>query len=132
MSFAKGDTASALQAFMRWAIGPIDIPKVDPDGWQRLLQNARSLAAQLGTSAVPRSAAALTCELVGRLARPALLVEGSDSPREMHLTSDALAGCVPALQRVRIPNASHAMFIDNPGDFNRLVLAFLNTKRPPG
>ena len=126
--FAKGDTAQALQSFMRWAIGPMDIPKADPDGWRRLLQNAASRAAQLKTPPPAHPAVAFTCEAVGKLARPALLVTGSDSPRAIHQADDALAGCVPAMKRIVVPKASHAMFIDNPGDFNRQVLEFLGRR----
>lgn len=125
--FARGDTATAVRDFMRWAIGPLDIPSVDPDGWRRLLQNAGSLAAQLGAPPSGTTGQGLTCDDARALARPALLVEGDESPAEMRWAGAALAACVPSLRRAHIAKASHAMFIDNPVAFNAAVLRFLKT-----
>jgi pimeloyl-ACP methyl ester carboxylesterase len=122
--FIRGDTAAAVRDFMRWAIGPLDIPAADPDGWRRLLQNAASLAAQLTSRPGGATERPLSCADAHALTRPALIVEGDQSPAEMRQAGAALAGCVPGLRRAHIARASHAMFIDNPDDFNAAVMGF--------
>jgi pimeloyl-ACP methyl ester carboxylesterase len=56
---------------------------------------------------------------------PTLLVAGERSPASFHHTLDGLESALRNARRVVIPNASHFSNVDNPGAFEREVLAFL-------
>ena len=56
---------------------------------------------------------------------PTLLVHGANTQPSFVAIIDALEGCIRGAQRVVIPDAGHGMSSDNPEDFNRAVLSFL-------
>lgn len=66
-----------------------------------------------------------SCDAIGSLPMPVMLVEGDSSLPFLHELVDALAACLPAAPRVTIPAAAHAMFRDNPDAFNAAVLRFV-------
>jgi pimeloyl-ACP methyl ester carboxylesterase len=67
-----------------------------------------------------------TREDAGRLAAPTLLVGGDASPRLFPLMMHGLQSCLRTVERVTIPQASHAVHVDNPAAFNRAVLEFVD------
>jgi pimeloyl-ACP methyl ester carboxylesterase len=66
-----------------------------------------------------------TREDAGTLEAPTLLVGGDSSPRLFPLMMNGLQSCLRTVERVTIPRASHAVHVDNPADFNRVVLEFI-------
>jgi pimeloyl-ACP methyl ester carboxylesterase len=71
-----------------------------------------------------------SCEEVASVAMPTLIVRGDSSPAFIHTLMDALAACLPSAEQAMIPNASHDMFVDNPGAFNAALLPFLDANDP--
>lgn len=56
---------------------------------------------------------------------PTLFVGGTDTPGLLPIVLRALAAHVPGARLELIPNATHAMFRQNPVRFCEIVLAFL-------
>jgi pimeloyl-ACP methyl ester carboxylesterase len=75
-------------------------------------------------------------DLASRLADisvPALVVSGGRDAAEYQSIARSIAGALPNGQLARLARAGHALNLDEPHEFTRLVLAFvagLTTSRP--
>ena len=85
-----------------------------------MLDNAHSVR----SSAAPQPAH--TCEAVGRLTVPVLLVGGEASPRRFGETLAGLARCLPAAERVTIPSAGHDFPLTHAAEFGAALARFLD------
>lgn len=117
-----GSVDDALEAFFEFVQGS-DAWSQMTEGFRRMARdNAGTLLAQVAFEPVrkPISSAALK-----RISAPALLVGGSKSPPMFAHVLDVLEQLLPDVRRVTIPNASHAMNIQNPERFNDVIAGFL-------
>ena len=85
--------------------------------------NARTLAPALRNDAgTPRP----TCEAIGRIHVPMLVLDGTETPAAFQITNDALVDCLPnGAERARIPRAGHFWYVDNPRGGADAILRFL-------
>jgi pimeloyl-ACP methyl ester carboxylesterase len=120
----RGDTEAMVRCFIDGVIGPGTFERLPPPARESMLANAPEMATELRT---PPGAyfPSLTCEDVGRVDVPVLLLDGETSPRMFRLVQDALQACLPNVERATIPNASHGMHNGNPEAYNAAVLDFL-------
>jgi non-heme chloroperoxidase len=115
-----GNREGAIRTFIEWALGPgvyDQSPDVFRASW---MDNVHTLKKTL--TLAPES---FTREDAGALEAPTLLVGGDSSPRLFPLMMNGLQSCLRTVERVTIPQASHAVHVDNPVDFNRAVLEFV-------
>jgi non-heme chloroperoxidase len=59
---------------------------------------------------------------------PTLLIDGSKTKPIFRITCEVLAFCLPAVERVTMEGASHALAMEVPGPFNEAVLRWLADK----
>lgn len=116
----KGE--EAVRTFIDTANGPGTFDRMTAVERQANLDNRMALGLPIAPSP--------SCEEVGSVAMPTLIVRGDSSPAFLHAMMDALAACLPSAKHAVVPNASHAMFVDNPGAFNAVVLPFLDANDP--
>ncbi len=64
-------------------------------------------------------------ELASRISAPALLINGTNSPRVLHTIVDRLARAIPNSEVARFSGSAHFPHIEKPEEFNALVLEFL-------
>ncbi len=121
-AFAAGDDERAVRTIADWALAPRAYNQLLPPMKTMFLENAKSLKAQLTSSAPPLS---FGCEDARKLTAPVLLVEGDSSLPDFIAMSRALEACLPSAERVVIPHATHFMQVDNRAAFNRALLDFL-------
>lgn len=67
----------------------------------------------------------LACEEAATIQAPTLLLAGEYSLQQFLLAADALARCMPQVQRTAVPRAAHLLHGMNPQAYNQTVLAFL-------
>jgi non-heme chloroperoxidase len=60
-----------------------------------------------------------------RLTMPVLLIEGAGTRPIFRITCEKLASYLPDVQRVVIPDTSHALSLESPGPFSEATLQFL-------
>lgn len=70
----------------------------------------------------------VTCEQLGSLSMPVLLVRGEYSPPMFSLTMGELARYIPGANEVVLNGASHGLQVENPVVFNASVMAFLKKR----
>jgi pimeloyl-ACP methyl ester carboxylesterase len=95
-----------------------------PPARAAMLDNAPGMASEVRTppgELYPE----LTRDEVSRIDVPVLLLDGEASPRMFGVVQDLLASCLPVVEQVTIPGASHAMHAGNAEAYNGAVLAFL-------
>ncbi len=121
-AYTAGDEEAAARLLGDWVLRPRTWQQVSPPLKVMFRENAKSVMAQMTSSAPPLS---FTCEDAKKITAPMLLLEGESSADYMVGPSRALHHCQPAAERVAIPHATHNMQLDNPYAFNRTVLEFL-------
>ncbi len=121
-AYTAGDEEGAARLLGDWVLRPRTWQQVSPPLKTMFRENAKSVMAQMTSSAPPLS---FTCEDAKRISAPMLLVEGGSSADYMVAPSRALQKCQPSAQHVAIPHATHNMQLDNSYLFNRVVLEFL-------
>jgi pimeloyl-ACP methyl ester carboxylesterase len=112
----------AVRTFIDTTSGPGSFDRMTQVERQANLDNRMALGLPISPSP--------SCEEVGSVAMPTLIVRGDSSPTFLHSMMDALAACLPSAEQAMIPNASHAMFVDNPAAFNAVLLPFLDANDP--
>jgi len=128
-AFESGNMELGLQTFIDGVSGRGAYERIPPVMRALQMDNVRELKAEMeawgrhgmrwGYLIDP------SCASLGQLRIPALLVGAERSPLWFHLILDELGRCLPQVQRVTIPNASHSMASGNPPAFNDAVLSFL-------
>ena len=116
----KGE--EAVRTFIDTTSGPGTFDRMTADERQANLDNRMALGLPIAPGP--------SCAEVGSVTKPTLIVRGDSSPAFLHAMMDALAACLPSAKHAVIPNASHDMFVDNPGAFNAAVLPFLDANDP--
>ncbi len=68
----------------------------------------------------------LDCDEIKTLKMPVLLIKGDRSPEILTVIIDELATCIDNNEVATLPNCSHGLEYENPIEFNRIVLFFIN------
>ena len=116
----QGDIDEALRISQNRALGPGTWEGMPNARRTAHRDNVHTLKPTLTNPAEP-----FTCDDAQKITPPSLLVAGDLSPRLFSLMLNGLQSCLPRAERITISKASHEVHRDNPGDFNREVLAFL-------
>jgi pimeloyl-ACP methyl ester carboxylesterase len=109
-----------LEFFIDDISGPGFWQRLSDDRRQRLRDNAWTIPRQLDDTA------SISCADVGSLKMPVLLVVGQKTTRQFIDIIDATQKCLPSAERVMIPDAGHAMQLDNPAAFDAALIRFLS------
>lgn len=67
----------------------------------------------------------LNCQDLEKLEVPTLLIKGELSPKSLRLTIDELHKCIQNSELKELSEASHGLQHQNPKDFNKMVLDFI-------
>ena len=124
----QGDLEGATELNLRmWVDGPRRTPdQVDPTVRQRIYE----MQYHAFTVPIPDEAEALPLEppAITRLAEihvPTLLIVGEYDIPDKHELVEQLALEIPEARQIVIPGAAHIVNLEQPAEFNRVVLEFL-------
>ena len=112
-----------MRIFGRAVLGAETQARLSPARLEQVRANAIR-AEFLGSGLAP-----LTEDDVRRVATPALLVTGRDSPPVFHRLIERLAELLPDARCCEMPGASHIVHEDAAPAFNAAVLSFLAEPR---
>jgi pimeloyl-ACP methyl ester carboxylesterase len=68
----------------------------------------------------------VSCDELRKINKPVLLLQGEISPSFFHVINGELERCLNTREKVILPNASHGLEYENPSDFNKVVLGFID------
>jgi pimeloyl-ACP methyl ester carboxylesterase len=119
------------------AVALVDWLYQSPGAWNAMPEhrkayyrdNAPTLAPALrNDAATPRP----TCEAIGRVRLPVMVMDGTETPLAFRITNDALFACLTGgAERAHIPRAGHFWYVDNPRGGAEVILRFLASHALP-
>ncbi|MFZ9012682.1 MAG: alpha/beta fold hydrolase [Alphaproteobacteria bacterium] len=115
-----GDFEGGVRAFVDGVNGQGSWAKLPPADRQMREDNAFTLLAQENEGRRP-----FTSSEAAAISSPTLFIGGGDTTGLLLNILNALAAHVPGAKKVFIPNAGHSMFRQQPKEFARAVLEFL-------
>lgn len=119
-----GDARQAV--ILLWAAvleDPDAFQKASPGQQQRWLDNAKTLAPNYADAG---RALSVTCEQLGALKVPALVITGEKSRAYFRYGNEMLVSCLPKNTATAVvPNAPHNWFAANPDAGAKAILAFI-------
>jgi pimeloyl-ACP methyl ester carboxylesterase len=118
--FDEGDIDGGLEIFADAVGGPGSWKNFAETQRQMFRDNAWTIK---GTEQEQRRA--VSCQELGALGMPVLLVGGERSPARYGEILSVIEPCLKRRERVTIPNASHGMYRMNPSAFNASVAQFI-------
>ncbi|MEP0133105.1 alpha/beta hydrolase [Eudoraea sp.] len=68
----------------------------------------------------------ITCDDLKKIKAPVLLLKGDISPLFLTSMVDELDRCLRDKELVTLPNTSHGLPFENPAEFNKIVLGYIN------
>jgi 3-oxoadipate enol-lactonase len=127
----RGDLDGAVEANLRmWVDGRRRDPGVvDPEVRERVRRMQRrafELQLAAGEEAAEEPLVADVGQRLGEVGAPTLVVVGEHDLADLHAIAERLAGELPEARRVVVPGAAHLPSMERPGQFNELLLGFLD------
>jgi ubiquinone/menaquinone biosynthesis C-methylase UbiE len=101
--------------------------QLPPSIHDRLMANARLIGFE--PTDISEVVTDITRDDAATIQTPTLVLTGEQSQQMFLLVSEALARCLPNMERAQIADASHLMHVMNPQVFNATVLAFWPSTR---
>lgn len=114
---AAGEVEMGTRTFLEHALGR--------NTYQQWSESARQIALQNARAFGRRAEAGLSCADVSAIRSPALLLIGANTPAHNRAMMQGVQSCVPGIETIEVQDAAHNIHIENPTDFNRVVLGFV-------
>ena len=123
-AFKNNNDEKAVNVFVGGVIGDsLFFPKMPQQGRDIMMANTPELKVILFTKNVFPP---VTCDDLKKIKAPVLLLTGDRSPLFFISITDELNRCLSNRERVTLPNSSHGLEFENPAEFNKTVLAFID------
>ena len=123
-AFKNNNDEKAVNVFVGGVIGDsLFFPKMPQQGRDIMVTNTPELKVILFTKNVFPP---VTCDDLKKIKAPVLLLTGDRSPLFFISITDELNRCLSNRERVTLPNSSHGLEFENPAEFNKTVLAFID------
>ena len=123
-AFKSGDDEKGIKLFVDWVIGDTSFYKnLPPEARTSMIENKLELRGSLlSTKPFPE----VTCEDMKKVKTPVLLMKGEKTTSFFSTIVDEVDKCLINKEKVILPGATHGLQMENPGDFNNIVLAFID------
>ena len=122
--FKRGNNERAVDIFVGGVIGDSLAFSKTPETYRdMMMENILELR---GIALNDETFIKVTCNELKNIKRPVLLVGGAKSPILLASILNELEHCL-SKERVILPNASHGLQNDNPSEFNKITLTFIDS-----
>lgn len=123
-AFKENNNKKAVTVFVGGVMGDsLFFSKIPQPGQDLILNNTLELR---GIVLTKDFSPPITCDDLKKIKIPVLLLEGDRSPLLFTSIISELDRCLERRERVAVPNSSHGLQLENPVEFNKIVLAFIN------
>ncbi len=124
--FARQQKDSAVATFVAGVMGSKEVYGAVPDEVRKrwLMNTTESEGSLITDSWTP-----VSVREVKKLKTPTLLLNGEHSPRLFGKIVDTLVTLLPNSELKILPKASHGLQGENPDEFNKMVLGFLESQK---
>jgi non-heme chloroperoxidase len=127
-AFQVGDDEEGVRLFINGVMGKENAFDNLPENFREgMLQNAHTMrSSMLDKTPRTRPRPSFSCEDGSQIRIPTFLILGELSPKRYASINDTLEPCLPNVERAMLRDASHGLEMENPDDFNEMVLLFLS------
>lgn len=123
-AFKSGNDEKAVSIFADWVIGDTNFYKSLPaEARSAMLANTLELRGSLLSN---RPFPEVKCEDLKKIQTPVLLMKGEKTTSFFSTIVDEVDKCLSNKEKITLPGATHGLQMENPGDFNKIVLAFID------
>ena len=122
-AFKSGDNEKGIKLFVGGVIGDTSFfSQLPPEVRGVMLSNVLELR---GSTQMKNRFPPITCNDLKKIQTPVLLLTGERTSQFFTAITNELEKCLINKERAILPAASHALEVENPIDFNKIVLAFI-------
>ena len=123
-AFKNNENEKAVKTFINGVMGDTSAYSYIPEpGRAMMMQNTLELR---GSALTRNLFPPVRCEDFSKIQTPVLLMKGDRSPLFFSVIINELNRCLNNKEVVVLQNSSHGLEFDNPADFNRIVLGFID------
>ena len=119
----SGSREKAVEKLLLYIFGSKAVGRIGEEHLNILHENADVIGAAFRPRPLPPP---FTLEHARSLSMPVLVIEGATSKPMFRIACERLENCLPNVQRVILPDTSHALCLESPDAFNDAALLFLN------
>ena len=123
-AFKNNDDAKAVSVFVNGVMGDSSyFNNRSPQFRETMLTNTAEVKHNLLHGRVSPN---ITCDDLKKIKIPTLLIQGEKSIAFFTLINDELYRCLTNREKAILKNAAHGLEYENPTDFNKIVLGFID------
>ena len=123
-AFKSGNDEKAVSIFAAWVIGDTNFYNSLPsEARSAMLANTLELRGSLLSN---KPFPEVKCEDMKKIQTPVLLLKGEKTTSFFSTIVDEVDKCLANKEKITLPGATHGLQMENPGDFNKIVLAFID------
>ena len=123
-AFKNNNDKKAVELFVGGVLGDsLSFSKTPQQGKDILMDNTLELRGIVSTQNLFPS---IGCDDIKILITPVLLIKGDRSPKILTVIIDELDSCIDNNELATLSNSSHGLELENPLEFNKIVLDFIN------
>jgi pimeloyl-ACP methyl ester carboxylesterase len=123
-AFESNDNQKAVSFFINGVMDDsLVFSKIPPEVVENMMNNTLELRGYVITK---NFGPVINCEDLKKVKAPVLLLKGDKSQSFFTSVVDELNRCIESKELDTLSNASHGLQFDNPTDFNKIVLGFIN------
>ena len=123
-AFRSGDNQKGVSVFIGGVTGDSSFfSKMPPEAQAMVLSNVLELR---GVALSKNIFAPISCEELKKIKTPVLLMTGEKTLLFFKAINEELNKCLTNKEKVILSNATHGLEMENPVDFNKTVLTFIN------
>jgi pimeloyl-ACP methyl ester carboxylesterase len=127
-AFAAGSLEDGFRTFQDAICGSACFDKMPQSRRAELVEKQAPELRSYFLTEYSRNLPPLSCDKLGKLKHPALLVTGERSPAVFLLVTAELERCLENESQVMVPGAGHGIHADNAAFYNEAVLGFLQRR----
>lgn len=123
-AFKSGNDEKGVSLFVGWVIGDSNyLSKAPPEVRAIMLANTLELR---GSMLSGKQFQPVSCDDLKKINTPVLLLYGERTTPFFSVIINEMEKCIKNKEKAMLPNATHGLEFDNPSEFNRIVLGFID------
>ena len=123
-AFRSGNNEKGVSIFLGGVSGDTSLySKLPGEARDQMMQNVLELRGiALAKAIFPK----VSCDSLKKIKTPILIMTGQNTILLCKAINEELNKCLTNREKVILPNATHGLELENPVDFNKIVLAFID------
>ena len=123
-AFRSGNNERGVSVFIGGVTGDSTFfSKMPPEAQSMIMSNVLELR---GIALAKNVFPPVSCDDLKKIKTPVLIMTGEKTQPLFSVINEELNKCLPNKEKVILANATHGLEMENPADFNKIVLAFID------